>query len=40
MTELFKVPIAAKKKESVYKTKVNPIRTILKYVDYHEFMDR
>ena len=37
---LFKVPIAANKKEFVYKIKVNPIHTILKYGDYHDFMDR
>ena len=24
----------------VYEIKVNPIRTILKYGDYHDFMDR
>ena len=36
----FKVPIAANKKEFVYKIKVNPIHTILKYSDYHDFMDR
>ena len=35
-----KVPIAANKKEFVYKIKVNPIHTILKYGDYHDFMDR
>ena len=31
--------IAASKKEFVYKIKVNPIHTILKYGDYHDFMD-
>ena len=35
-----KVPIAANKKEFVYKIKVNPIHTILKYDDYHDFMGR
>ena len=35
-----KVPIAANKKEFVYKIKVNPTHTILKYGDYHDFMDR
>ena len=35
-----KVPMAANKKEFVYKTKVNPIHTILKCGDYHDFMDR
>ena len=36
----FSVPIAANKKELVYKTKVNPIHTIINYGDYHDFMDR
>ena len=36
----FKVPIAANKKEFVYKIKVNPNHTILKYGDYHDCMDR
>ena len=40
MKLLIKVPIAANKKEFVYKIKVNPIHTILKYGDYHDFMDR
>ena len=35
-----KVPIAANKKEFVYIIKVKPIHTILKYGDYHDFMDR
>ena len=35
-----KVPIAANLKEFVYKMKVNPIHTIIKYGDYHDFMDR
>ena len=35
-----KVPIAANKKEFVYKIKANPIHTILKYGDYHDLMDR
>ena len=35
-----KIPIAATKKEFVYKIKVNPIHTVLKYGDYHDFMDR
>ena len=35
-----KVPTAANKKEFVYKIKVNPFHTILKYDDYHDFMDR
>ena len=35
-----KVPIAVNKKEFVYKVKVSPIHTILKYGDYYEFMDR
>ena len=35
-----KVPILANKKVFVYKIKVNPIHTILKYGDYHDFMDR
>ena len=38
--QLVKVPIAANKKEFVYKIKVNPIHTILKYGDYPDFMDR
>ena len=38
--DFLKVPIAANKKEFVYKIKVNPIHTILKYRDYHGFMDR
>ena len=37
---LFKVPIAANKEEFVYKIKVNPIHTILKYGGYHDFIDR
>ena len=35
-----KVPIVAILKEFVYKIKINPIHTILKYGDYHDFMDR
>ena len=35
-----KVLIAADKKEFIYKRKVNPIHTILKYGDYHNFLDR
>ena len=38
--KFFKVPIAANKKELVYKIKVNTIHTILKYGDYHDFMDK
>ena len=37
---MLKVPIAANQKEFVYKMKLNPIHTILKYGDYHDFMDR
>ena len=37
---IFKVPIAANKKEFVYIIKEKPIHTILKYGDYHDFMDR
>ena len=37
---ILKAPIAANKKEFVYKIEVNPIHTILKYGDYHDFMDR
>ena len=37
--KLLKVPIAANYKEFVYKIKVNSIHTILKYGDYHDFMD-
>ena len=37
---VIKVPIAANQKDFVYKIKVNPIHTILKYGDYHDFMDR
>ena len=40
LDEILKVPIAANKKEFVYKIQVNPIHTILKYGDYHDFKDR
>ena len=35
-----KVPIVVNKKKFVYKLKVNPNHTILKYDDYHDFINR